>query len=262
MAPMGYNPSILNTFFAVMVGYLFNLFVPRLGEVMKCTILAKYEKVPADKLVGTIVAERAFDLFTLLGVFALTILTQVNIIGDYTSKIFSKFFHDKSGNFSLIKITMVVLAIAGSLLLAWWTLKKFSHLDIVQKIRAIINGIWQGLTSVRHIRNKGWFILHSIFIWLGYMASVRIGFFAMDPVSHLGWRASLSVLSFGSLAFIVTQGGIGAYQLAIQKLMVLYGINEADGLGFGWVMWAAQTAIVVVVGFICLLLLPVLNRSK
>ena len=62
MEPLGYNPSTINTFFAVMTGYLFNLFVPRLGEVMKCTILGKYENVPADKLVGTIVAERAFDV--------------------------------------------------------------------------------------------------------------------------------------------------------------------------------------------------------
>ena len=260
--PLGYNPSTLNTFFAVMVGYLFNLFVPRLGEVMKCTILGKYEKVPADKLVGTIVAERAFDVIMLIAVITFTILTQVSIIGEYTSRTFSKFFHDKAGNFSISMILVVVTAILLICTLVWWLLDKFTHHALVKKVKAIFNGILMGLTSVRYIKNKGWFLFHTVFIWSMYLISVRIGLFAMDAVSHLGWRASLSVLSFGSIAFIVTQGGIGAYQLAIQKLMPLYGINEADGLGFGWVMWAAQTGIILVAGFICLALLPAFNRKK
>ena len=260
--PLGYNPSTLNTFFAVMVGYLFNLFVPRLGEVMKCTILGKYEKVPADKLVGTIVAERAFDVIMQIPVITFTILTQVSIIGEYTSRTFSKFFHDKVGNFSISMILVVVTAILLICTLVWWLLDKFTHHALVKKVKAIFNGILMGLTSVRYIKNKGWFLFHTVFIWSMYLISVRIGLFAMDAVSHLGWRASLSVLSFGSIAFIVTQGGIGAYQLAIQKLMPLYGINEADGLGFGWVMWAAQTGIILVAGFICLALLPAFNRKK
>jgi hypothetical protein len=158
--------------------------------------------------------------------------------------------------FSIVAIALIVF------FLVRWILKKFAHIDFVQKINAIIKGVWMGAMSVKYINKKGWFMFHTVFIWAMYVASIRTGFYALETTSHLGFRASLSVLSFGSLAMIVTQGGIGAYQLAIQKLMPLYGISEADGLGFGWVLWAAQTAIVVIIGFLCLSLLPVFNRKK
>ncbi len=64
---------------------------PRLGEVVKCTILARYEKVPADKLVGTIVAERAFDVVCLAIVFGLTFLFQFNVIHSLTTN--NSLFH-------------------------------------------------------------------------------------------------------------------------------------------------------------------------
>ena len=51
-----------------------NMAVPRLGEVLKCTILAKYEKVPAEKIIGTIVAERAFDVVSLGTIFLLALI--------------------------------------------------------------------------------------------------------------------------------------------------------------------------------------------
>src|SRR6476469_2634505 len=83
MEPMGYHPSKFNTFAAVMIGYLVNAGVPRLGEVIKCTLLARYEKVRADRLVGTIVMERAVDLICLIIVFILALLFQGHIIGNY-----------------------------------------------------------------------------------------------------------------------------------------------------------------------------------
>jgi uncharacterized protein (TIRG00374 family) len=85
MEPLGFQPTTTNTFIAVMLSYFFNLLVPRLGEVMKCTILARYEKTPVDKLIGTMVAERAFDVICLLLVFFITIVLQINLVGDFVS---------------------------------------------------------------------------------------------------------------------------------------------------------------------------------
>jgi hypothetical protein len=95
-----------------------------------------------------------------------------------------------------------------------------------------------------------------------YLLSIRLGFFALESVSQLGMKPSLSVLSFGSIAMIITQGGIGAYQLAVQKTMTLYGISEVNGLAFGWLIWAVQTIMILVCGILSLLLLPVFNRKK
>src|SRR5947209_19916122 len=92
MEPLGYRPSNFNTFAAVMIGYLVNAGVPRLGEVVKCTILAKYEKVRADRLVGTIVMERAVDIVCLVVVFLLAILFQGSVISAPISSAFNHFF--------------------------------------------------------------------------------------------------------------------------------------------------------------------------
>ncbi|HAK12773.1 MAG TPA: TIGR00374 family protein, partial [Chitinophagaceae bacterium] len=140
--PMGYRPSLANAFFAVMVGYLANLAVPRLGEVLKCTILARYEKVPAQKLVGTIVAERAFDVISLALVFVLAFILQFDIVGQYAISLFQNAFQDKAGHINankLVIILCVIIAIIGAII--YW-FKQFAHLAIVEKVKHIFLGVW------------------------------------------------------------------------------------------------------------------------
>jgi len=95
-----------------------------------------------------------------------------------------------------------------------------------------------------------------------YLLSIRLGFLALSSVAHLGINPSFTILSFGSIAMILTQGGIGAYQLAVQKTLTLYGIPEVQGLTFGWLLWLFQTIIVVISGILLLILLPVINRTR
>ena len=113
MEPLGFQPTSANTFIAVMLSYFFNLLVPRLGEVMKCTILARYEKTPVDKLIGTMVAERAFDVICLLLVIFITIILQINIVGDYASMELRKLFMNKAGNFQVNKLLLVIAILAA-----------------------------------------------------------------------------------------------------------------------------------------------------
>ena len=96
MEPMGYRPDKLNMFFAVMVGYLANQALPRLGEVLKCTILARYEKIPADKLVGTIILERLIDAISLLLVFCITLAIQPGLYSQIIDTIFNGDVKDES----------------------------------------------------------------------------------------------------------------------------------------------------------------------
>src|SRR5580698_5953667 len=101
--PLGYNPSRINCFLGVMIGYFVNLGAPRLGEVVKCTVLARYEKVPADKLVGTIVAERAFDAVCLVLVFGLALVFQYDVINSLTSGHSDVLFRSANGETSDMK---------------------------------------------------------------------------------------------------------------------------------------------------------------
>lgn len=262
MEPLQIRPTTTNTFFAVMLGYFFNLLVPRLGEVVKCTTLARYEKAPVDKVIGTMVAERAIDFICLLVVIVLTVLVQTDLAGPYLVGELKKIYAAREGGIRYTGILLTVAALVAAFFLFRWIFRRFAHLSIIARIRAMILGVWQGLTSVRYVRRKAAFIGHTIFIWTMYLMSIRLGFLAMDAVDHLGIRPSLTILCTGSLAMIVTQGGIGAYQLAVQKSLDLYGINAVDGLAYGWLLWAVQTIMVLVAGLICLLLLPIYNRKK
>lgn len=260
--PLGYSPKITNTYLAVLVGYMANLAFPRLGEVLKCTILARYEKVPADKLVGTIVAERAFDVICLIIVIAIAFFTQTTIIGEYLGERISQLLDSKDNDTSSYKKYIVIGSILIGILLVWFLLKKFAHVSLVKKIIQIARGVWGGLTSVRLIKQKGWFVFHTIFIWAMYLISVRIGMYALQETSVYGFKPSISVLSTGSIAMILAPAGIGFYPYFVEGTMSLYGLKESIGYAFGSLMWAVQFFQQLVFGFIAILLLPYLNKNK
>ncbi|HLX92602.1 MAG TPA: lysylphosphatidylglycerol synthase transmembrane domain-containing protein [Puia sp.] len=261
--PLGYRPSTQNTFLSVLVGYWANLAFPRLGEVLKCTILARYEKVPADKLVGTILAERAFDFVTLLIVLGITIIVQYDIVGMYTLDEFKKIFQSRTGHISYTRIIGAAIFFIALVLATNYFIRRFAHLSFIQKTKQILLGIWAGLTSVRNIRNKGWFFFHSVLIWLFYLISTYMGFFAMPGMRVYGVKAALSALTFGAIGMVVpSPGGIGSYQYAVQQVLLVYGISEAQGLSLGILIWFCQTAILLIFGTLSFVLLPILNKKK
>lgn len=258
-----YYPTRTNTFFAVLLGYMFNLFVPRLGEVLKCTLLSRYEKVPPDKLVGTIVVERAFDVVSLLLVFVLTFLVQIDVAGPAIGNFFSSVVQSKSGGFAIWKFLLFIFITTLVVVLIIWLFKRHKDHNFIKSIRKIFSNIYQGLTSFRHLQQPKAFLGYTFLMWMFYLLSIRIGFYSFQPVENLNIPAALSTLTFGSLGMIApTQNGLGAYQFAVQKTMEIYGISAVEGMAFGWILWGAQTAIVLIFGIISLALLPIINRNK
>jgi uncharacterized membrane protein YbhN (UPF0104 family) len=264
MEPLGYQPRVFNTYMAVLIGYMANLAVPRLGEVLKCTILARYEKVPADKLVGTIVAERAFDVLCLTLVIVITLLTQADLIGGYISSTLNEILKSKTGAFSITRIIILLAVLLVLVIGVIIVFRKFRHIRFIQKIKTIFQGIWHGITSVRYLKNKGWFIFHTIAIWSMYLLSVQIGFWAMKETSGYGIPQALSVLTMGSLAMIVPApgAGLGVYPLFVKRTMLIYGLVETIGFAFGQLMWSVQFFFALVSGAVALSLLPYFNKKN
>lgn len=256
MDPLGKPTQIKNVFLSVMVGYFFNLVFPRLGEVMKCTLMGKYEKMPVDKLIGTMVAERMVDLICLLLVIVLTISFQIERVGSYAKELLDKLW-GKANNALVLVLLLVVFFLIFTLLY-----NRFKQSGWFIKIKRFFMGLKQGLFTISLIQQKGLFFLHTFLIWFLYLLSIRIGLYSMAEVEQLSWVPSLTILTFGSFAMIATQGGIGAYQLAIQKTLTLYGINEVAGLAFGWLLWSVQTIMLLVAGPISLFLLFYTNQKK
>lgn len=262
MKPMGYNPSFPIVFFAVMIGYLANLAVPRLGEVLKCTILARYEKIPADKLIGTILIERAFDVISLAIVFMIAFISQYDVIGEYAKQLFKDAFEGRGGHFSAGKIAITIISVVVVALLIKIIFKRLNHLSIVTAIKKIIRGVWEGLSSIKDLQQKGRFIFYSVAIWGLYIAGTWVGLLATSGTSHLGLPAAISALAFASIGMIITPGGIGAYAFFLAKVLEQNGTSFELGFANGTLQWFAQFLIVLIIGFCCLGLLPWYNKNK
>lgn len=262
MQPMGYKPSTVNVFFAVMIGYLTNLAIPRLGEVVKCTLLTRYEKIPTEKLVGTIVVERAVDVICLMLVFVLAFATQYDVVGEYGRELLMLVFANKTGSISLVKVALVaIVLIAIFIALKIW-FKQFSHLKIVIAVKKILKGIIEGLATIKNLQNKGQFLWCTAGIWALYIGGTWVGLQATEGTTHLGVAVAISGLAFASLGMIATPGGIGAYALFLAEVLEKNGVTYAIGYANGTLQWFAQFLIVVLVGFVCLGLLPWYNKKK
>lgn len=258
LGTMDMHPSTTNITLSVLIGYLGNTVIPRFGEVAKCTILAKYEKLSVDKLVGSILAERAFDLVCLILIFVITLWSEFHTILPFANDLKVK-FAGFIAELSLIwSLGSILLIIGFFVFLSKWLLPRIKN----SKIGTFITGIGDGLKSIFHVKSVFLFIVNSLMIWVCYTTMAYIGFLAIPGLEDLSLMAALSVLAFGSIAMIITPGGIGAYPAIIASLLALYGVNQGLGLAYGWVSWSAQTIVVIIFGFASLILLPLVNKRS
>ena len=262
---MGYKPANTNMFFAVMIGYFANLALPRLGEVSRCTILTKYENVPFNKSFGTVITERAIDMVLFILLFFFNLALQAERLSGYIDEKIYKplqsklhLSYDLSGAFSIIAVSFLV--IFGLIFLIFR--KKIVANKLYIKIKNMILGFWEGMKSVLKVRNIWLFAFYSFAIWALYLLMAYIVFFSIPASSKVGLDAGLAVLVFGSVAFMVVQGGIGIYPAIVAETLVLYGVASAQGYALGWLIWTSQNLTIVLVGIISLILLPVLNNTK
>ncbi len=260
MSPLGYQTKLSNVFSVTMIGYLANSAIPRLGELLKCTLLAKYEKLKVEKLVGTIIIERSFDMICYLIFIGLTILIQINKVTGFIKKELSQFENNSFIPWWLkliIVLVIIILVIKGLKVL----FKKFPHNKTIQKVSTFVEGILEGFNSIRQLKNRKQFIALTILIWAMYLGQIYIGFMGMKGTSSLGIGAAFSVLTLATLSMIVTPGGIGSFPIFVMQTLLIYGIEAPLGKAFGWVMWGVSTSMIIIVGLICLLLIPYLNKS-
>ena len=261
LEPLDYYPKIKNVFAVTMVGYLANSAIPRLGEILKCTFLSRYEHIKVDKLVGSILIERTFDVLCFFAFIGITVLIQVDKIGGFIKEKLALF-----GSDSGLPVWVKGLIICAIILLLYYISKflvnKYPGNKTMFRINNFFKGIGQGFIAIKNLKKRNQFIAHTLFIWTMYLLEIYVGFKAMEHTAGLDLRAACSVLVLASLSMILTPNGIGLFPIFIMQTLILYGINGDYGMAFGWLIWGVSTCIILIVGFICLLLLPYINKPK
>lgn len=262
MQSLGYNPSTANAFFAVMIGYMTNQAVPRLGEVVKCTMLARYEKIPVDKLIGTIILERIIDAITLLFIFGITLIIQPDIYSDLTEAIFNSNPDPAQKTISSTLVMIIAAALIISIIAVWMIRKKKSFKDLGELFKKIGRRIWEGISAIQHLKRRKQFIFLTVFLWALYLLAGFLGFMAFRDTQQYGIREAFAILSAGSIGMVVTPGGIGAYSYLVEKTMIIYGLNQGIATAFGLILWVAQTSVILLGGLFSFVAIPFYNKRK
>jgi len=263
--PLGYRVRKSTAFYSVMTCYLANLAVPRLGEVLRCTLLQRYDKVPFQKSFGTVVVERAFDLIIFVLLLVLLIFLNTGLLsnlminkeaeitlGTWVNEKWAALWAMKYLLLSALIGVFVTVLIFRHLKMKHKTEKKQSK--IIGKIKNIIVGLWQGLISIKDLKHPYLFVFYTIGIWVFYYLGVYVCFLAFDFLQGLGFMPAFVVMVVGTIGFIIAQAGLGAYPLIVAGVLALYGIDYAQGLAAGWIGWGVQQLMVLIVGFITLIL--------
>ena len=250
------KPTVINTTFAVMIGYITNLALPRAGEVAKCTVLAKYEKMPAHKMIGTIVAERAFDIFCLIIIAIAAFLLQFSLINEYVGARMQRMEASLKAHENVVIASIVALAlfIVGSIVIY--------RKNKETKFGRFMKEMNRGILSILHMKKRWQFIGYTVLIWLMYVLQIYIGLKSLPATHHLTPLAALMVLVYGSVGMIVTPGGIGLYPFLVKQMLGLYLINEVPAQAFGWIAWVVQTGLIIILGVISLLFIHSYNRKR
>lgn len=260
--PLGYKVSFKNTFMTTMIGYFTNLGLPRVGEIIKPTLLAKYENIEVEKVFGTIVVDRIMDIICLLIVLMIAFVTQYDSITNIVDS--DTVIADK-----LAIITdnpWLILGVISTGIVGFYfvlTNNKIKSSTLYQKIQLRLLGFWQGLISVKDVRRPFLFVLYSVGIWVMYYLMTYLCFFAYDPTAHLGPNEGFVTFLFGTIGMVFpSPGGLGSYHFFVTEALAMYDINRADAFSFAMIIFfAIQLMCNILFGLLSYILLPILNRN-
>lgn len=259
LRPLGYQPRLSNAFLTVILGYFANLGLPRLGEVVRAGTMARYEHIPMQKVVGTIVVDRTIDVISILIVSGLAVLLEYDTMWQFINEYVN--LSEKFGGGTLILALggFGTLVVAGLYLLR----ERIQKMAWFQKIEEILLGFWQGIKSIAQLERPWLFVLHSINIWLMYFFMTYLCFFAFQPTAHLSPLVGLVVFVFGGWGIVIpSPGGMGTYHFLVQTALGMYGISGEDSFSFANIaFFSIQLGCNVLIGLLALLLLPWLNKD-
>lgn len=255
--PLSHKPRLLNTFLAVMTGYLMNLVLPRMGEISRCGLLAKYEKLSFAQLVGTVVTERLIDLLMLVFFTLVVVVTQFGQLLGFLRK------NPGIEKNAVAILTSPLLWIGLSVVVVAAIIyrKTLKNTLLFRKVDKTLSLFKEGFISVRNMKKKWTFIGHSFFIWLMYYLMLYVVFFSFDftrALSPLAGLTTFVLASFGMVAPV--QGGIGAWHFMAMEALAIYGVPNQDGKIFALLAHTTMNAMVIVVGLISFVIIPFVNR--
>jgi uncharacterized protein (TIRG00374 family) len=244
--------SYSEVYHAMMVGYLANLVLPRMGEVIRCSVLRRTGGVPVEVSLGTVVAERIIDVVVLLALLGTTLLLDFNKFWTWVTDWLLNGRYDslaRNRNTLIIAAVIAAVLLAGAVFGLLRNLERLRQNALFNRLVGFMRGMLAGVFSVLKMERKGVFLFHTFYTWLIYFLGSYLTFFAFPETSHLGLVAGIAVLTFGAFGMAApVSGGIGTFHLLVQSTLLVYGISKEGGIAYALVAHGAQTLLVVLMG--------------
>ena len=249
LKPMGEDPRLSTCCNSIFLSYASSLAIPRVGEVLRCGVLSKYEGISFTRLVGSVVSERVVDMSMVFLFSLITALTQIPV--------FLNFFHETGidfqgflNRFSATGYIVTGVCILAACILVYLLARK---LNIFSRTKAKFSKLIEGMTSITHLQNPWLFLLYSCGIWASYYMHFYLAFYCFDYTAQLGPVAALVAFVVGCFAVLVpTPNGAGPWHFVVKTVLVLYGVQDQDAAVFALIVHTLQTLLTVVLGLYAL----------
>lgn len=245
LEPVGEKPRMSVSVHSIFLSYAASLVIPRVGEFTRCGVLNRYDGVSFPKALGTVVTERAIDSLLVMGITSVVLLLEMSTFGTFFRKTgtdLQSILH----SFSWAGYFVAAVSVVAILVMLHFLLRKLS---IYNKVKATLKGIWQGVVSLKDVRNIPLFVCFTLAIWLSYFLHYYLTFFCFDFTAHLGLDCALVTFIVGSIAVIVpTPNGAGPWHFAVKTMLILYGVADVHALYFVLIVHTVQTMLVIFLG--------------
>lgn len=243
--PLGEHPRRTTCIDSIFMSYAASLVVPRVGEVTRCGTLKKCDGVSFTKSLGTVVTERLVDSLLMLAFTGLAFLLQLPMFMAFLNKTgtdFGGILH----RFTLTGYLVTFVCLVAAVVAAFILLRRYAFF---KKGRDMLQGVWEGVLSLRRVSNLPLYLFYSVLIWVGYFLHFYIAFFCFNFTSGISPGAAFLIFCVGTFAVLVpTPNGAGPWHFAVKTMLVLYGVAEQDAIMFALVVHTIQTALVVLLG--------------
>lgn len=259
LAPLGEHPKPSNCVYAIFISYAANLVIPRVGEVSRCGVLAKYDQVSFSKSLGTVVSERLIDTLCIGLIAGVTLLLQAPVFVSFFEQTGTNV--DKyAGLISSVHFWIFVVCAFAILLLVFFLIR---NVALFAKLKGLVHNIWLGIIALKDVKNVPLYLIYTIGIWGSYFLEFYLTFYAFGFSENLGPLAGMVMFVVGSMAVIVpTPNGAGPWHFAIITMMVLYGVEKENAAIFALLVHGIQTFLLILLGIYGLAALPLTNNRN
>lgn len=264
---VGAQCSLMQLSVSIFGCYALNLLVPRAGEVWRCIYISRSKHVKLSTIVGTLVDDRISDIIVVMLLTALAFAVAAPELHE-----FMRHYAVGRDVERLVDNPWLWTGVVIAVLVIYYLLHTFRTCRLVERVDGSLTSFWQGLRSlVTTMPCKGEYLVLTLGIWVCYFLQTYIAFFAFpftrelvsEPGSCYGLIPGLVAFVFGSFSMAVpSNGGLGAWNIAVMFALSLFGIPRVDGATFSMVMWSFESLMLVILGIFTVVYVSVTGRGN